>query len=158
MILEALVDQFMQRFQHEKRASVCPWFDEREEFASILPSLRAHLGALERPPFQLLEYDRERRHGQIWLKYSIYQALEAAEPSKRRGLRFVQYLPMPEERLDAPGNNGEPALDLLAEYRLNGVIWRIGGKRPTLFMFLRQAGVPLPQRTTDQRRLYEGGR
>lgn len=158
MILEALVDQFVQRFQYEKRASVCLWFDEREEFVRILPALHAHLGALKRPPFQLLEYDKERHHGQIWLKYSVYKAFEAAEPSERRGLRFVQHLPMPEERLDAPGKNGEPALDLLAEYRLNGVIWRIDGKRPTLFTFLRQAGVLLPQGSTEQRWLYEGGR
>src|SRR5271167_650025 len=129
MILEALVDQFVQRFQHEKRASVCLWFDEREEFARILPALHTHLGALERPPFQLLEYDRERHHGQIWLKYKVYQALETAEPNGRRGLRFVQYFPMLEDRLDAPGKNGDPALDLLAEYRLTGVVWRIGGKR-----------------------------
>src|SRR5208337_3256006 len=113
MILDALVDQFVQRFQHEKRAGVCLWFDDREEFARILPALRAHLGALERPPFQFLEYDRERRHGQIWLKYKVCQAIETAEPNARRGLRFVQYLPMPEDRLDAPGKNGDPALDLL---------------------------------------------
>jgi hypothetical protein len=158
MILEALVDQFVQRFQHEKRVNICLWFDEREEFARILPALHAHLGALERPPFQLLEYDREERHGQIWLKYKVYQALETAEPNARRGLRFVQYFPMPEDRLDAPGKNGDPALDLLAEYRLTGVIWRIGGKRPTLFTFLRQAGVSLPEGAAEQRRLYEGGR
>ena len=29
MILDALVNQFVQRFQHEKRAQVCLWFDER---------------------------------------------------------------------------------------------------------------------------------
>jgi hypothetical protein len=158
MIREALVDQFVQRFQHEKRASVCLWFDEREEFARILPALRAYLGALERPPFQLLQYDKERRHGQIWLKHEVCRALEAAEPDARRSLRFVLYLPMSEDRLDAPAKNGDPALDLLAEYRLTGVIWRIGGKRPTLFTFLRQARVSLPEGTTEQRRLYEGGR
>ena len=35
MILEALVNQFVQRFQHEKRAQVCLWFDERQEFERL---------------------------------------------------------------------------------------------------------------------------
>jgi hypothetical protein len=38
------------------------------------------------------------------------------------------------------------------------VLWRIGGKRPTLFSFLRLAGVALPDNATDQRRLWDGGR
>ena len=35
MILDALVNQFARRFQHEKRAWVCLWFDERREFARL---------------------------------------------------------------------------------------------------------------------------
>ena len=46
MILEALVSQLEQRFQHEKRARVCLWFDERREFQRILPKL----GHCRRPP------------------------------------------------------------------------------------------------------------
>ena len=41
MILQALVDQFKRRFQYEKRAQVCLWFDEKEEFlktAAVVPS------------------------------------------------------------------------------------------------------------------------
>ena len=45
MILEALVSQIEQRFQHEKRARVCLWFDERQEFRRILPSLESHVAS-----------------------------------------------------------------------------------------------------------------
>ena len=67
-------------------------------------------------------------------------------------------MPLPEERLDAAGLSDEVSLDLLEEYRAIGVFFRIGGKRPTLYSFLKQAGVALPDNPSDQRRLYEGGR
>ncbi len=158
MLLEVLVGQFVQRFQHEKRAQVCLWFDERQEFARVLPALHEHLGQMTAAPFRLLEYDADRGHGQVWLKYQIFRALEAAAPETQMSLRFVVYIPLSEDRLDASGPNGEPPLDLLAEYRIGGVLWRIGGKRPTLFSFLRQAGVTLPASPGVQRRLCEGGR
>ena len=158
MILPALVDQFRQRFQHEKRAGVCLWFDEKAEFLRLLPALRDHLQAVPAPPFQVLEYDAERRHGQIWIKHRINRTLEALSPEERRGQRFVVWLPLAEDRLEHGGPDGEPALDLLAEYRIAGVTWRVGGKRPTLFRFLKHAGVELPDAPGDQRRLYEGGR
>jgi hypothetical protein len=162
MILESLVAQIEQRFQHEKRAQVCLWFDEKREFARLLPALRAHLEQQKEAPFTLLEYEAAALHGQIWLKYRVHRILsQAASPDERRRLRFVLYLPLSEDRLDAPADtNGDDAvrLDLLAEYRTGGVLWRIGGKRPTLFSFLRTAGVALPDNPTDQRRLWEGGR
>ena len=158
MILDALVDQFVQRFRYEKRARVCLWFDERQEFARLLPALRGHLAAMKPPPFRLLEYDGGEGRGQIWLKYEVHRTAEVAEPDVRQHLRFVLYLPLSEDRLDGPGKNGDPSLDLLTEYRLGGVIWRIGGKRPTMFTFLRQAGVPLSESPAEQRRLYEDSR
>ncbi len=162
MILESLVSQLEQRFQHEKRAQVCLWFDEKIEFARLLPMLRTHLDQMKRPPFVLLEYDAEATHGQIWLKHRVHQLLlQAASAEERRQLRFVLYIPLNEDRLDkASDNNGEEGvrLDLLEEYRTGGVLWRIGGKRPTLFAFLRLAGVALPENATDQRRLWDGGR
>lgn len=157
MILEALVEQLAQRFQHEKRAQVCLWFDEKQEMSRLLPGLHAHLEDHAEPPFRLLEYDAARHRGQIWLKRQIHRALEAVEPAARRSQRFVLYLPFAEGRLEGPGPDGEPALDLLAEYRFTGVTWRIGGKRPTLFSFLRQCGVALPENASEQRALYEGG-
>ena len=157
MILDALVNQFAQRFQHEKRAPVCLWFDERREFIRLLPALRERLKAMPRAPFRVLEYDEATQHGQVWLKYQIHRALEAAELPERNQLRFVIYLPLSEDRLDHGGPAGEPPLDLLAEYRLTGIPWRIGGKRPTLFGFLRQAGVSLPDSPAEQRRLYDHG-
>jgi len=157
MLLDVLVRQFVQRFQHEKRAQVCLWFDERQEFARLLPALHEHLGRMAAAPFQLLEYDADRGHGQVWLKYQIFHAVEAATPEAQASLRFVLYVPLSEDRLDGPGPNGEPPLDLLAEYRIGGVVWRIGGKRPTLFSFSRQAGVMLPASPGVQRRLCEKG-
>ncbi len=158
MILEALVSQLEQRFQHEKRARVCLWFDERREFARLLPLLDASVASRSKPSFVLLAYDKAQRHGQIWLKHQVHQRLEAAEAAKRASLRFVIYLPLSEERLDAVGRDDEVSLELLEEFRAIGIFFRIGGKRPTLFSFLKQAGVALPDSPTDQRRLYEGGR
>lgn len=157
MILEALVGQLLQRFQHEKRAQVCLWFDERQEFQRLMPALREHLAALSSEPFRLLEYDRSRRHGQVWLRHQIYRARNEAGPHERRALRFVLYLPVPEERLERAGPDREPALELLTAYRWAGTLWRIGGKKPTLFSFLRQAGVALPEEPAEQRRLWDGG-
>lgn len=158
MILEALVSQLEQRFQHEKRARVCMWFDERSEFGRLLPLLEAHVASRTKPPFVLLAYDKAQRHGQIWLKHQVHQRLEAASPGERAKLRFVVYVPLPEERLDATDRDDDGCLDLLEEFRAVGVFFRIGGKKPTLFSFLKQAGVVLPDGPSDQRRLYEGGR
>ena len=73
MILDALVSQLTQRFRHEKRARVCLWFDDRREFVRLLPGLRKHLASMAQPPFRLIEYDEDQRHGQIWLKYQIWR-------------------------------------------------------------------------------------
>jgi len=157
VILDALVNQFVQRFQHEKRARVCLWFDERREFLRMLPALRDYLASMTHAPFRLLEYDEDRRQGQIWIKYEIRRALESAEPTDRNQKRFVVYIPLSEDRLERAGADGGDPLDLLAEYRLAGILWRVCGKRPTLFNFLRQAGVSLPDAPAEQRRLYDGG-
>lgn len=157
MILDSLVNQLSQRFQHEKRARVCLWFDERREFARLLPALREHMAAMARPPFQLLEYDEDHRHGQIWLKCQIWKALVAATSAEHKRLRFVTYVPLSQDRCEKVGADGNRPLDLLAEYRFSGILWRINGKHPTLFSFLRQAGIPLSEQPSEQRRLYEGG-
>lgn len=162
MILESLVGQLEQRFQHEKRAQVCLWFDEKLEFARLLPTLHTHLDQMKRPPFVLLDYAVGATHGQIWLKHRVHKVLsQAANMEERRRLRFVLYVPLSEDRLDvaanSPGDDGV-RLDLLEEYRTGGVLWRIGGKRPTLFSFLRLAGVALPDSPIDQRRLWDGCR
>lgn len=158
MILGALVSQLEQRFQHEKRARVCLWFDERSEFARLLPLLDEHVASRTKSPFVLLAYDKAQRHGQIWLKHQVHRRLEAASPGERATLRFVVYVPLAEERLDATNCDDDVCLDLLEEFRAVGVFFRIGGKKPTLFSFLKQAGVALPEGPSDQRRLYESGR
>ena len=157
MILEALVSQIEQRFQHEKRARVCLWFDERQEFRRILPSLESHVASRPAQPFVLLAYDEQRRHGQIWLKRQVYRRLEAASPAELKSLRFVIYVPFSEDRLDATDHGDGPRLDLLIEFRAAGIFFRIGGRRPTLFSSLKLAGVSLPENPSDQRRLYDGG-
>ena len=100
MILQALVDQFKQRFQHEKRAQVCLWFDEKEEFVRLLPSFRAHLESMRSPPFRVLEYDVGQRHGQIWLKYQVNRTLDALPEDERQRQRFLIYLPLSEDRIE----------------------------------------------------------
>jgi hypothetical protein len=110
------------------------------------------------PPFELLEYDPELYHGQIWLKYRVYSDLAALRPEERQRQRYVFYLPLSEDRLDTPDDNGMHHLELLTEYRVTGVLWRLGSKRPTLFSFLRHAGGTLADNPSEQRRLYDGGR
>jgi len=149
MLLTALIEEFVRRFQHEKRARVCLWFDEKREFEGLLPKLQDHLASVQPPPSVLLQYDPSAFHGQIWLKD---QARRCSS-----GDRFVFYLPLAEDRLDSADANGENHLELLTEYRWTGITWRLNGKQPTLFSFLRQTGVDLPENPAEQRRLYEGG-
>jgi len=157
MILQALIDQFLQRFQYEKRAQVCLWFDEKREFLRLIPALNQYLAEMGKAPFYLLDYNPENSWGQIWIKHRIYMERAGLSPEERKNKRFVVYIPFPEERLESPDEEGEHHLELLVEYKVAGLIWRIGGKRPTLFSFLRQAGVPLPANPSDQRKLWEGG-
>ena len=157
MILDALVNQLAQRFQHEKRARVCLWFDESREFVRLLPALCEHLAAMDCPPFRLLEYDGDRRRGQIWLKYRIWRALDAAGPAGQKHLRFVIHVPRSQDCLEKADVDGCGPLDLLVEYRLAGIVWRVNGKRPKLSSFLRRAGISLPEGHSEQRRLDEGG-
>ncbi len=157
MILDALTAEIDQRFQHEKRAQVCLWFDPSQEFARLLPSLKQHLTEHPAPPFHLFEYNLQTYQGQVWLKYQIHTGLAGLPETEQKLRRFLIYLTLPEDRLDTPDERGEHHLELLEEYRRAGVIWRIDGKRPTLFRFLRRAGVGLPAKASDQRQLYDGG-
>lgn len=157
MLLESLTSQINARFLYEKRAQVCLWFDEKHEFVRLLPAFRSHLSSVRNPPFTLLEYDASQFHGQIWLKHQIHALLAGLSPRERKKQRFAIYLPMSQDRLDSPDQHGEHHLELLAEYQVAGVFHRINGKRPTLFAFLKQAGVSLPSSPSDQRKLWEGG-
>lgn len=105
---------------------------------------------------RLLAYDAALCHGQIWMRRQMVLALDAASEEEAKTLRFVLYLPFPEDAVGGAHGKGT-SLDLLTEALHAGVVWRVGGKRPTLFTFLRQAGVPLPDDSAEQRRLYEGG-
>ncbi len=89
MILDALIAQILQRFQLEKRANVCLWFDPSREFARLLPSFRCHLESLAQAPFELLEYNARSHHGQVWLKYQVHAAMAALSPAERTKRRFL---------------------------------------------------------------------
>jgi hypothetical protein len=124
VIIEALVEEFVRRFQHEKRAQVCLWFDEKHEFEALLPRVYDNLANHQPAPFALLQYEPDVFHGQIWLKDQVRRG-----PVERH---FVIYLPLAEDRLDAPDSTGHHHLELLAEYRIAGITWRLHGKQPTL--------------------------
>jgi hypothetical protein len=142
MILEELTAQLRQRFAYEKRAHVCLWFDPRGEFWPLASALAARLAGASDPPFRVIAYDRDVNHGQLWIKRQVSSARAATACQ-----RFVIYLPLAEEE----------ELELLAEYRLAGVTWRIDGKQPSLHRFLRTAGVPVSGDPAEQRKLRDGG-
>ena len=152
MLASAFLAQIQQRFSHEKRARVCVWFDHQEEFRRLLPAFQTHLAKSEPPAFHLLAYDPKAKHGQLWLKHQVW-LLGQANPQAK----FVLYLPLPEERWNGPDERGKDHLELLAEYRITGTDWKVGGKRPTLFSFLKAAGAALPSDQTEQRKLADGG-
>jgi len=149
MILGALIEELSKRFQHEKRARVCLWFDEKREFEGLLDKLQARLSSTTPPPFNLLRYDPNSFHGQIWIKDQVRRS--GAE------CRFVVYLPVGEDRLSSPDDRGEHHLEMLEEYRVAGIVWRLNGKQPGLFSFLRQAGAELPDSPAERRELCAGG-
>lgn len=117
MILGALIEELAKRFQHEKRARVCLWFDEKREFEGLLDKLQARLSSTTPPPFSLLRYDPKSFHGQIWIKDQV----------RRSGAvrRFVVYLPLGEDRLSSPDARGGHHLEMLEEYRVAGIVWRL---------------------------------
>jgi hypothetical protein len=152
MLAPAFLAQIQQRFSHEKRARVCVWFDPQEEFRRLLPALQAHLAKSAAPAIHLLAYDSKAKHGQIWLKHQVW-LLSQADPTAK----FVLYLPLPEERWNGPDERGKHHLELLTEYRITGTDWKVGGKRPSLFSFLKAAGAALPTDQAEQRKLTDGG-
>jgi len=152
MLAPAFLAQIQQRFSHEKRARVCIWFDPQEEFRRLLPAFHTHLAKSVPQAVHLLAYDPKAKHGQIWLKHQVW-LLSQSDPAAK----FVLYLPLPEERWNGPDARGKHHLELLTEYRITGSEWKVGGKRPSLFSFLKAAGVALPSDQSEQRKLTDGG-
>jgi hypothetical protein len=157
MILDALIKQFRQRFNYEKRAEVCLWFDEAREFERLLGPFQAHLANVAEPPIQLFAYDPEQNRGQLWLRQQHFEHYHALPENDRKQQRYVFYFPFSEDLWDRPQPDGPFGLEFLQCYRLSGVTWRINGKKPTLFSFLRGLDVPLPTQPGEQRKLFEGG-
>ena len=108
------------------------------------------LAAHEPAPFTLLQYDPESFSRPDLVEgpgapVSVRAPFRVLFTTVRRAVGFPRH------------PDGEHYLELLAEYRIAGITWRLNGKQPTLFSFLRQAGVELPESPAEQRRLYEGG-
>ena len=152
MLAIAFITQIQQRFSHEKRARVCLWFDPASEFSRLLPVFAQHLAEMKTRPFQILAYDRAQKHGQLWLKRQVWLARQE-DPQAR----LVIHLPFPEERMSSPDENGKNHLELLLEFHIGGVDWKVAGKRPSLFSFLKAAGVRLPDGVAEQRKITDGG-
>jgi hypothetical protein len=152
MIPSAFISQIQQRFSHEKRARVCLWFDPASEFSRLLPVFSQHLAEMKSPPFRLIAYDRPQKHGQLWLKRQVWLARQDNPQA-----RLVIHLPFPEERMSSPDENGKNHLELLLEFHIGGVDWKVAGKRPSLFSFLKAAGVRLPDGVGEQRKITDGG-
>ena len=157
MILEALIQQFRQRFNYEKRAEVCLWFDEAREFHRLLPAIEAHMANLNDPAMRLFAYDPSENRGQIWLRRMHYEHRVSLSEEEREKQRYLFYFPLSEERWNQPDEEGRNHLGFLQEYRYTAVTWRINGKKPTLFSFLRLIGVHLPNVPAQQRKLFDGG-
>ncbi len=157
MILDALIQQFRQRFNYEKRAEVCLWFDEAREFERLLGPLQAHLANSDSPPIQLFAYDPEQNRGQIWLRQQHFEHFHSLSERDQQSQRYVFYFPFSEDLWERPQADGPFGLEFLQCYRFSGVTWRINGKKPTLFSFLRSVEVPLPSQPGEQRKLFEGG-
>ncbi len=158
MILVALREELRALFSRNAQARIALWFDEKREFERILPAFEEHLAAQASPPFTLLRYDEEAAHGQLWLKHQVHWVTRDLPEAEREGKRHVLYLPFAAERLDGPEEEGGFVADFLLEYRYLGATWLVDGKKPTLFAFLRRAGVKLPNDAKEQRALWDGGR
>lgn len=152
MLASVFISQIQQRFSHEKRARVCLWFDPAAEFSRLLPVFSQHLAEMKNAPFRLLAHDRSQKHGQLWLKRQVWLARQ--EDPKAR---LVIHLPFPEERMNSPDENGKNHLELLLEFHIGGVDWKVAGKRPSLFSYLKAAGVRLPDGVAEQRKITDGG-
>ena len=92
MILQALIDQILQRFQHEKRAQVCLWFDEKQEFRRLIPEFKQYLQENEETLFCLLDYSSEEGRGQIGIKHRIFKERSGLSPEERGKKSDLSYM------------------------------------------------------------------
>jgi hypothetical protein len=158
LILAALAEEFRALFSRHAHARVSLWFDDKREFERLLPAFEKYLADAVSPPFTLLRYDERTAHGPLWIKHQIHWATRDLPPAVREARRYVLYLPFAAERLDGADDEGGFSAELLLEYRYLGATWLVEGKKPTLFGFLRRAGLDLPNDPKAQRLLWEGGK
>jgi len=126
MILDALIAQCQQRFQHEKRARVCLWFDDKGEFAPLLPAFRAHLSAIQPSPFVLLEYDPDAYHGQIDRNLKGYdfsvQAINLHQAKEGAETAVAFFISMVSSILDKPVSDRTV---VLGEMSVQGLLLKV---------------------------------
>jgi len=157
MILNALKEEFRLLFNRQAHARIALWFDEKREFERLLPVFARHLGSRSPLPFTFLRYDEKAGQGQLWLKAQVHWMNRNLPVAEREAQRYVIYLPFSADRLETVDEETGFCAEFLLEYRYLGVTWRVDGKLPTLFSFLRKADVSLPVQQQDQRLLWDGG-
>lgn len=146
MILDWLIGEFRDLFAHDPEARVLLWCDAKAEFRGLLPEAEQ---AASDAGLTLLALDVEQSHGPLWLKW-------AAEAGPGAGRKIVLWLPCSREAVAGASPDGL-RLDVLLEYQYCGLDWRIDGKQPTLFGFLKKHEVPLPASRAEQDALWRGG-
>jgi hypothetical protein len=145
VILDWLIGEFRDLFTHDPDAHIVLWFDAKAEFRGLLTEADQ---APDDDGITLLALNTEQAHGPLWLKW-------ATEVGPGTGRKTVLWLPCSREAVGA-GSDGL-RLDVLLEYEHCGLEWRVDGKPPTLFGFLKKHGVPLPANRADQDALWRGG-
>lgn len=146
MILDWLIGEFRDLFAHDPEVRVLLWFDAKAEFGGLLPKVEQ---AAADAGLVLLALNPQDGHGPLWMKWAV----EAGPGADKR---VVLWLPYSRDAL-VDGSPDGLRLELLLEYRYSGLEWRIDGKPPTLFTFLKKHGVPLPAKQSEQVPLWKGG-
>lgn len=146
MILDWLIGEFRDLFAHDPEAQVLLWFDAKAEFRGLLLEVeQAASGA----GLVLLALDAQEGHGPLWMKWAV----EAGPGADKQ---VVLWLPYSRDALVGGSTDGLH-LEVLLEYQYCGLEWRIDSKPPTLFTFLKNHGVQLPTKQSEQVPLWKGG-
>ena len=152
MILDALVHQLAQRFQHEKRARVCLWFDEHREFFWLPPAFRGHFATMTGSPFRLLEYGHEGSRGQICQIRARAEMQDLPSASRVADRAHADYANALNTRffqvLLAAGSVAVPGLPDVTEH-LEQRVWHAPGRRAVSKAHLNKLGIDHDLRAYD---------
>jgi PglZ domain len=146
VILDWLIGEFRDLFAHDPEAQVLLWFDAKAEFRGLLPQVEQ---AASDAGLVLLALDPQEGRGPLWMKWAV-------EAGRAADKKVVLWLPYSRDALVGGSADGL-RLEVLLEYQYRGLEWRIDGKPPTLFTFLKKRGVALPAKQSEQVPLWKGG-